>query len=317
MELAFCSKYPFSKEAKELVSSAKVSDEFRLVEMAKERVVRAIRDGVIPAMSFELDESQVVLQVASYAMSRMIVSLLGSRYYIGRYSIAEAKRAGRYMEGDSDENVLKVAAELGVGCEVDGEYAVRFEKYLIYAPKSVDYKLVNRKLSNGVVRLRRSEFIRMLEEAVKMKIESELPLKVKDVPENIRKTTEAVRASIPKEPVPTNITKGDFPPCINKLLEDLKTVENLGHTARWTLAVYLLNVGMKVEEVVRVFSTSPDFDEKVTRYQVEHAMKRGYRMPSCANMDSNGLCVANCGVKNPLAYRRGGVGRNTAASQKP
>ncbi|MEM3555443.1 MAG: DNA primase large subunit PriL [Candidatus Micrarchaeia archaeon] len=317
MELAFCSKYPFTKEAKELVSSAKVSDEFRLVEMGKERVARAIKDGVIPTVNFELDESQILLQVTSYAISRMIVSILGSRYYINRYSVAEAKRAGRYLEGDTDENVLRVARELGIECEIDGDYSVGFEKYLKYAPKSVDYKLVNRKLKGGVVKLKRSEFIRLIEEAVKMKIESELPLRVENVPANIRKAAESVRASIPKEPVPAKIAqKGDFPPCIKKLLDDLKTVENLGHTARWALAVYLLNSGMSVDEVVRIFSTSPDFDERVTRYQVEHAQKRGYKMPSCASMDSNGLCVANCGVKNPLSYRRGVVGV-TAEGEKP
>lgn len=313
MELAFCSRYPFTEEAKKLMSSEKIADEFRLVELAKGRVISAIRDGVVPAVNIEVDDSQMIMQVASYAVSRMIVSLLGSRYYINRYSIAEAKRAGAYMERDEDENVLRVANELGVHCEINGDYLVRFWEYLLYAPKSVDYKLVNRKLAGGVVKLRRSEFIRLVEEAVKMKMERELPLKVENAPASIKKAAEEVRASIPKEPVQAAIVRrGDFPPCISKLLEDLKTVENLGHTARWSLAVYLLNSGMKVDEVVRVFSTSPDFDERVTRYQVEHAARRGYRVPSCASMDSNGLCVANCGVKNPLQYRRGGVGRDTA-----
>jgi DNA primase large subunit len=314
MELSFCSKYPFTREAKDLMSSAKVGDEFQLAELAKRRVINAVKDGRIPLLNVELDDSQLLLQVASYAVSRMIVSFLKSRYYVNRYAIAEAKRASSYMERDSDENVLHIARELGVECEIDGYYAVSFQNYLRYAPKSVDYKLVNRKLREGVVRLKREGFIRLLEEAIKMKIESGLPLRTEGIPDRVKETADAVRASIPKEPKPTSISleRGEFPPCISKLLEDLKTVENLSHTARWALAVYLLNVGMKVDEVVRLFSTSPDFDESVTRYQIEHAMKRGYKAPSCASMDSYGLCVSNCGVKSPLGYRRGSVGKSAA-----
>jgi len=319
MELSFYSKYPFARGAKELMGSAKVGDEFGLSELARRRVVSAIKDGRIPLMSVELDDSQLLLQIASYAVSRMIVTLLKSRYYTGRYAVAEAKRANAYLTGDSDENVLRIAGELGIKCDIDGHYSVGFEDYLRYAPKSQDYKLVNRKLVKGKVRLKRAEFIRTLEEAVRLKIESELPLKIDSVPDRIKDAAETVRKEIPREPKPASISleAGEFPPCISKLLENLKTVENLGHTARWSLAVYLLNVGMKKEDVVKLFSTSPDFDERVTRYQVEHAMKRGYKVPSCASMDSYGLCIANCGVKSPLGYRRGAVGKYTAQGKQP
>jgi DNA primase large subunit len=314
MELSFYSKYPFTRGAKELMSSSKVSDEFQLMGIAKRRIVDAVGKGKIPLVSVELDDSQLLLQVASYAVSRMIVSLLKSRYYINRYAIAEAKRASSSMGSDSDENVLSVARELGVGCEIDDYYSLSFQDYLRYAPKSVDYKLVNRRLSEGKVMLRRDEFIRILEEAVKLKIESELPLKMEGIPQNIKDAADEVRKSVPKEPQPAAISleKGEFAPCMQKLLEDLKVVENLSHTARWALAVYLLNIGMKVDELVKLFSTSPDFDESVTRYQIEHALKRGYKVPSCSSMDSYGLCVSNCGVKSPLAYRRGAFGKSSA-----
>ena len=314
MELAFCSKYPFTRGAKELMGSAKLSDEFQLMGIAKRRIVDAVGKGKIPVVGVEVEDSQLLLQIASYAVSRMIVSLLMSRYYVNRYAIAEAKRASAYMASDSDENVLAVARELGIRCEIDGYYSVSFQNYLRYAPRSVDYKLVNRRLSAGKVMLRRDEFIRILEEAVKLKIESELPMNTEGIPANIKEAANEVKKSIPKEPQPAavSIERGEFAPCVQKLLEDLKTVENLSHTARWALAVYLLNVGMKVDDVVKLFLTSPDFDESVTRYQVEHALKRGYKMPSCSSMDSYGLCVSNCGVKSPLAYRRGAFGKSSA-----
>jgi len=64
-----------------------------------------------------------------------------------------------------------------------------------------------------------------------------------------------------------------------------------------------------VEDLVNLFKTVADFDEKKTRYQVEHiAGLRGghkfYMPPSCQEMNSLGLCPTNlgCGVKNPLNY---------------
>lgn len=214
MELSFYSKYPFTKGAKELMSSAKVSDEFRLSELARRRVISAIKDGRIPTMNIELEDSQLLLQIASYAVSRMIVTLLKSRYYINRYAVAEAKRANAYLTGDSDETVLQIARELGIKCDIDGYYTIGFEDYLRYAPKSPDYKLVNRKLIEGKVRLRRAEFIRMLEEAVRLKIESELPLKIENAPDKIKDAAETVKKEIPKEPKPASISLegGSFHP---------------------------------------------------------------------------------------------------------
>ena len=59
-----------------------------------------------------------------------------------------------------------------------------------------------------------------------------------------------------------------------------------------------------------MFRNMPDFNEKITRYQVEHlAGLRGsgkrYRTYSCEKMKSLGLCKADCGTRSPIqAYYR-------------
>jgi DNA primase large subunit len=66
------------------------------------------------------------------------------------------------------------------------------------------------------------------------------------------------------------------------------------------LVWYLKWVGYTVEDVVSVFSRfAKDFNEKITRYQVEYAYGlRGRREdwlpPSCKWMKQHNLCV-NCG----------------------
>jgi DNA primase large subunit len=68
---------------------------------------------------------------------------------------------------------------------------------------------------------------------------------------------------------------------------------------------------MPTEKIIDLFRASSDFNERMTRYQVEHiAGKRGsmtrYKPPKCDMSKTHGLCVGDdkaCrGVTHPLAY---------------
>ncbi len=100
-----------------------------------------------------------------------------------------------------------------------------------------------------------------------------------------------------------------LPPCISRLYNRILSGEKLSHMENFLLAVFLINVGLGEEEIVRIFSHAPNFNEKITRYQVEFLMgKRGggkkYMVPSCDKIRSMNLCVADCSVTNPLVYYR-------------
>jgi DNA primase large subunit len=101
----------------------------------------------------------------------------------------------------------------------------------------------------------------------------------------------------------------NYPPCIRKLIEELALNVNVSHTGRVALAIYLVNAGAKDDEIVGYFRHAPDFSEKTTRYQVEHIRKKQYKMPSCATMDSYGICVADCRCGSPLNFRDAVHGR--------
>ncbi|MEM4272624.1 MAG: hypothetical protein QXH30_03455, partial [Candidatus Bilamarchaeaceae archaeon] len=110
---------------------------------------------------------------------------------------------------------------------------------------------------------------------------------------------------VPKQaPVPMSFREGENPPCIEKLLEVAKSHQNLGHQGRWALAVYLINKGLAEEKILQIYSNFPDYDERISKYQVRHARERGYKMPACTMMMSYGLCVADCGVGNPLRWKK-------------
>jgi DNA primase large subunit len=71
----------------------------------------------------------------------------------------------------------------------------------------------------------------------------------------------------------------------------------MGHTERLAIAFYFLNTNHSIEETVDIFRTSPDFDEKIARYQVEFAAGEGgkgkkYTMYSCAKLKTLNICKA-------------------------
>ena len=100
------------------------------------------------------------------------------------------------------------------------------------------------------------------------------------------------------------------PPCIKEILKSVENGENIPHFARFLLATYLITIGRDLEEIVSIFSKLPDFNEKITRYQVEHiAGRRGsgkrYLTPSCSKVQSMGFCFRDhtcANVKSPAHY---------------
>jgi len=326
MDAEFCSRYPFSSDAKQLVSASGLGMSPLVLEAGERRVLSALSSGSIPK-SLGLSEQTDALEVASYATARMIVASLKNRFLLNRYAISEAKRAREFLNTESDENFAKIAQELGVHFSKSGSDASFFSlpvyEYLRFSPKSVDYKLVNKPLALGRVSVSRPQLTRLLEEAVRKHVESTMPPSTANFPPEVLETANRVKKEIPKHDIEgvTKVEAGDYPPCIKKLIEDLSLSENLPHTARWTLCTYLAAVGVPNETIIKIFSTAPDFNLSTTAYQVDYIKKRAYSVPSCATVDTYGICVANCHCGSPLYYKKSKIWKDansakTASSKK-
>ncbi|MCI4347725.1 MAG: hypothetical protein L3J97_03790, partial [Thermoplasmata archaeon] len=85
-----------------------------------------------------------------------------------------------------------------------------------------------------------------------------------------------------------------FPPCIRKMRRMLEKGENLAHSGRFALAAFLHRAGADFDTIVDAYRGAPDFDENISRYQVEHITHRdggrGYDPPTCETLRSQGLC---------------------------
>jgi|GEM_PF-3982304 len=182
-----------------------------------------------------------------------------------------------------------------------------------------DWKLYRNYLYKGYVMLSFSKFSRLFKEHYKYRIINSMTYLGEPYVDIIKEIYEDLVKDYgsrikPKTDLETNLTFDEraLPPCIKTIYEKLISGVNLSHAERFHVTAFLLNVGLSVDEVVNLFSNSPDFNEKITRYQVEHiAGKKGsgtkYKPGNCKTFKMNNLCVANddklCKkVNHPLTY---------------
>jgi DNA primase large subunit len=222
--------------------------------------------------------------------------------------------------------ILHVAHEFGIDFIYDEHsemLSVYFVHYLRYAPtRYKTWKMINRKMSNGYVAISEKDFSRLLQEAFRYRINQELvertcnPHVVDVFSDEVRRfqnETMMLRKKSETEPVgKLDITK--LPPCLKDILGAIQAGENVPHMGRFALVAFLNSLHMNSKDILRVFSSAPDFEEERTRYQIEHITgstgSTSYSAPGCDKLKTYGLCPSEkmdqiCRqVNHPLKYYR-------------
>ena len=327
-------KYPFLKGAAELVETLnlKVDDladpsYSRVLDRGEERVSEAILKGVVdPGLDDALTE------LLSFPVAIMFVTVVGDRFLDRRYALAEAARVYRHLRGEGEARIALIArVEFGwntrlVRWELDGQiyiFELHFSDYLRNAASFHEdkWKLVNRVMRDGHVLLTRMEAARLIQLEVEALIRRRVSKHgrialhdaVKERADRITRLFEENRARITGEELPSEVVSDAFPPCIRRAFEGLMSGRRASHMERFALTSFLVNAGMDLEQIVQLFVSVTDFDEQLTRYQIEHiAGLRGsrtrYTPPTCATLRTHGICHnpdALCKrVKHPLSYYR-------------
>ncbi len=240
----------------------------------------------------------------AYISSRVIVSQL-EPWVRRKYAVREADRYSELIR-EEEEGVIKlISADLGVRANFGRSVRVHVTSYLRCAAriKSDNWRLVNRKLEKGWIELDRDDFLRLLKEKLREKLEE--PLEYDALKECASELS--ARAAMQKREVKDlgEVDVSCFPPCMKKILSDLQHGVNVPHTARFAITSFLLNIGLNTNEIITLFSSAPDFDEEKTRYQVEHiagAKGTEYSCPACDTMRTYHNCYAECRVSHPISY---------------
>jgi DNA primase large subunit len=244
-----------------------------------------------------LHESDKKEEIASFAAARMILGHLRNSFLTNRFAVNESKMVRAHLDHDDQQIVNEVGT---LFCIATKNNLIDLPTYLRYSLRNPHYRLINRKLFSGFVEITPDEKKRLIEEAVKKHVES-IPV-VKDPPDIIKKAGERLIAEIPKSESKVIINVESHPPCVARLFEEVEKHNNLPHHARWFLATYLIGIGMTEDQITSIYSNLPDFSEKITRYQISHAKKKGYSIPSCSTIMTYGLCCAVCRIGSPINW---------------
>ncbi|MBM3291641.1 DNA primase regulatory subunit PriL, partial [Candidatus Bathyarchaeota archaeon] len=327
-------KYPFLKEAAKLVDALNIqlndlADPVysKVLNRATERVTEAILEGVVES---KLDD--YMTELLSYPVASMLVSVKGESFLDRRYALAEAVRIYFLLMKEDTKTLFEIAInefnwDLKEAKEnFDGQsytFKLFFSNYLHSSNSFHEdkWKLVNRVLKNGYVLLQQNEVARLIQGEVEMLIKERVSIRPKfDLPEPIKqkldeitKVFEENRRKIGAEDLPTEVIREAFPPCIRYCMEGLLSGRRASHMERFALTSFLINIGMPTESIVDLYVSVTDFDESLTRYQIEHIAglkgnKTRYTPPLCDTLRTHGICRNKDNIceriKHPLSYYR-------------
>lgn len=325
MELITLAKYPFLKESKKYLRECGPSLEELINDIAfstartlgKSRVLHSLEK--VEEYEFSTT-AECINELLSYVVARIIVSCAKHPYIIKWYAQDEATRISNRLENEDIDFLINVAQELDIDAKKDEKNAkIHFTDYLKNASslKSKKWKLINQELINGYVVLEKTKLARILREVLRTRFESELPLQInKEIKKAFEKDVSELRkkAEIRKTRFETKdlgkVSPAKFPPCIQHIFTMLQSGINVPHQSRFALTAFLHNIGMNENQILKLYTLSPDFDESKAFYQIRHITGQisgtKYRALACRAMKTYGICYGMdelCKfISHPIGY---------------
>lgn len=263
-------------------------------------------------------EAALPREVFSFLLAIVLLKLSGMHTLIKRFALAEARRAEKYLEKDlgniSDESKNQLAIRI-----IDNLFLVKIKKsdeYFIipvsdYLKHSINFherewKLINRHVENGQVFLSPHETVRLIRKELGTYINSKIvnaktPTMISGFEDSVNKLV-----LLSKKFKTFTVATGEHPPCIKHALEILEKGENLPHSGRFMLATFLLSKGQTVQQIAPLFKNAPDYNERVTLYQLNHLAGTSgsgtqYSCPSCEKLKTQSLCFVTSECNNIIS----------------
>jgi len=293
----------------------------------------ASESGAFPAESAYDAQAELL----SYPIARILVSLLDSDPAIEKYAAAEAATAiDRIREDLATDDELRsmptptlalddVLAEFDLDDAVRAEsprpsgtgaatatgaggapgrdpehYRIAVGPYLRLTSPSwgESWRLVNRALADGEVRVSREELLDALEAAVEDRVREGLPFELA-AGEGIAAELESGVADLKRllsertYAGPVDVVAPElFPPCMRNLIDKAERGTDLSPPESFALMAFLVGIGMTPDEVV-AFCADTSLDAEGIRYQTEYLSDdRGtqYPPPTCETLANYGIC---------------------------
>jgi DNA primase large subunit len=324
-------KYPFLTESKKYVSENGISIEELLndplYERARiigiERLYNALTKQDVGTRNL-ITDSDCIMELLSYPIARMIAVCIQDIYFRKRYALAEAIHFYKYLMEESTPFLVQISKEFNFKIRLSDEknnIYLNFVDYLRYAPTRYnEWKMINKEMNSGFIKISHKDLSRILQEALRYRINIEIEKKecykfikknffsdiqkLQNRVKHLRKNVEIVSYG--------KLDKNFLPPCIKKLITSINSGDNVSHMGRFALVSFLDSLGLSTNDILKVFSTAPDFEEEKTLYQVKHITgaisSTKYNPPGCDKMRTYGICPVEevdeiCKKKrHPISY---------------
>jgi DNA primase large subunit len=330
-ELVTLAKYPFLQDTRRFIKENGPSIQELLHEppyerariISIERLDNALKNRDVGRRGLA-SESDCIMEILSYPLARMLAVCIGDPFFKKRYALGEAVHAYKYLLTESTSFLLTVAQELDVTVQYNQETTVMkiyFKDYLRNAPtRYKEWKMVNRGIRGGFLTITQKDLARILLEALRERINKELAARECDTSVSKIFSTDIQRfqnmLALQKKKMETTpvgkVSIEKLPPCMKDILSAIQSGENVPHMGRFALVAFLSSLKLGTNDILKLFSTAPDYQEDKTRYQVEHitgaSSSTEYKCPGCEKMRTYGICPVDkmdemCKkIRHPLSY---------------
>ncbi len=286
--LDFAYKYPFSDEAKALISDMGESKlEYRYLEAGKKHINDALNSH-LQYLATGLTSAKTDYLV-TYLYSRMLLSATKNRQLISQYCAAEAARSSEALSSSDITEIEAVVKELGIPMNVQPfskelSLSIRFDAFLELSRDAKGFELSNQKLGNGFISLEMGRAIALLEKAICSKMSKGLPISADQLPKEVLEYAKGIRPAVDAEQKSPRSGASSW---IEKLL--VTPIPDVRHrTVNMILAPYLVTSrGMSVEQATKAITAyiekcktinpNTKVTERYIEYQCAYAKKRGLK----------------------------------------
>lgn len=325
LDLRDLAKYPFLKEAQSFIATNTVSLDRYLESSSGRLAVKEAYDTVsasirfnprqppedLPEVPSEADAVRII--ISAYPTSRLLVSCSGDKMLIDRLCRYQSWRVYRYLQDEDPKKKEVIAASLGLSGSTT---SIPVIQYVEIASRLTDdrWRLVNRVVEKGIVRIHSDEIDEILRERLRVIMSQNLPLKVPpSLCISLQPVIDRIKTTIQERMLEEfgSVEESAFPPCIQAIIGALIHRTHLTHMGRFAVTAFMHNIGMENTRIVELYGHVPDFDLSKTMYQVDHISGQGgsgteYTSPQCSTMKTHALCVhpdALCkNITHPLTY---------------
>ena len=326
-------KYPFLNEASLYIKDT----HFDLLEFDRGEMSFIINRSFDKIESFiknnetrhyyKIDRFEI--EILTFLASLLILKSASIDAVTKKFALLESMRFEKYLIDDlknsfKDERkrlillkIFKEVFKIDVYAETKTIEVYKI-RVLDYIQRSIifheqEWNLINRTVKAGYVYLTVTEIVRLFRNELSLLIIDKIKnMKSIAFPNQVLIKSQKLKSywdSINKRTDTDFVSKKSItPPCIEHLYRILDAGENLPHSARLLLATFLLFSGKSIEEIVGIFRKLPDFNERITRYQLGHlsgkaGSSKRYFVPSCEKIKMENLCHETnvCkGIVNPV-----------------